>query len=192
MKNFSIVVAFACGCLAAVALRTAAAAHAATGNSAAAAEQRASVETRLDALERRDRALDLQEMVSSKVVAPFQVVNKAGNPIFSVDTAGANVYGGGKVAASLSGDRGGGRLVASSSSGRSVWLDGSVGPSFSVVESGSDTRGRSTPNTRVELGKGTSAGTYRLKFTSKAGLNIAGIGEDQKTHTGLVLVFDKQ
>src|SRR5207248_4663388 len=56
----------------------------------------------------------------------------------------------------------------------------------------SDTRGRSTPNTRVELGKGTSAGTYRLKFTSKAGLNIAGIGEDQKTHTGLVLVFDKQ
>jgi hypothetical protein len=189
IQNFSIVLAFVCGCVTALGLRLVVAAHAASGGPGAAQD---AIGKRLDALERRADALYAGEGLSSKVVAPFQVVKRAGDPVFSVTTNGANVYGGGKVAASMSGEQGGGRLVVSSFSGRSVRLDASAGPSFSVAEGGVDARGRSTSSTRIELGKSPTEGTYRLMFMSNGHLNIAGIGEDLKTHTGLALVFDEQ
>lgn len=191
MKNFSVVAAFVCGCLTAAGLDLVADAQAATGGVVPAADEAARIEGRLVALERRAHALELGQM-SNRVVAPFQVVNAAGAPIFSVSTDGANVYGAGKVAASMAGDRAGGRLVASSTSGRSVWLEGSTGPSYSVVENSVDARGRTKSTTRIELGRGAGEGTYRLKFTSGANLNVAGIGEDRKSHTGLAIVCDKQ
>lgn len=191
MKDLGVVLAFVCGCLTALALEVVTDAHAASGRPVAAVEARARIEGRLETLERRAHALALAQG-SSRVVAPFQVLDAAGRPIFSVTANSADLYGGGKVVASMSGDRAGGRLVASSSTGRSVWLEGSSGPSFSVVESGTARRGRTTSTNRLELGKSPAAGTYRLKFTSKAGLMAAGIGEDLKSHTGLAIVSDKQ
>lgn len=192
MKGSTIVFAFLCGGLTALGVKVVTGAYAASGVPLAVQSQGAAIQKRLDALERRANALYLEGGLSNKVVAPFTVVNQANNPIFLVDADAAKVYGGGQIAASMSGDRAGGRLVVSSSSGRSVSLDASVGPSLSIVEDGVDARGRSTTTARIELGAGASEGTYRLKFMAKGGVNIAEIGEDRKSRTGLALVFDKQ
>ncbi len=189
MVNPSTALAFVCGCLTAATVHLVTDAHAASRGPGAAAYGRSATESRLEALERRAHAIALGQM-SSQVVAPFQVVNAAGNPIFTVDGDGAYVYGGGRVAARMGGDPSGGRLLAKSP-GRSVWLDGSADLSFSVEESGVDPHQHPTSFTRIDLGR-TGSGSYRLKFMSKAGLTVAGIGEDRQSHTGAVMVADKQ
>jgi hypothetical protein len=144
------------------------------------------LESRLKLLEQRAVGLEQGSTVpqpSKKVTAPFYITNPAGTRIFDVTTDGANVYFAGKPVATMSGTKSGGLFVAKAASGNSsVWFDASLGtPGFAVVEGDKN---------RIELGRAPEKGTYRLKFLSGSDKVIAGIGQSASTPTGLALVAD--
>ena len=183
MKRSQIFSAFGLGCVTAVAVNFTT--HVNSQRSKGAAPN--PLESRLKTLEQRAVNLEQGATVpqpSTKVVAPFVVTDTAGTRFFEVNTDGANVYAAGRLRATMGGGKFGGTLFVASASGESsVWLDNvNGGPSFSVVENSHD---------RIELGRGASNGTYRLKFLSSTDQNIAGIGQSLEAQSGLALVFDK-
>jgi len=182
MRNYQILFAFGLGCLAAISI------HLAAGVSA---QQKkgpgpSSLDSRLKSLEQRAKELEKSNVTqpSKKVVAPFKINDSVGSPIFEVNNDGAKVFHGSYgFGAKMGGNKDGGQFVATSLSGASsFWLDTAFGvPSCSVVENNSP---------RIKLGKGVERENYRLGFLSGTNQQIAGIGEDPTTHTGLALIFD--
>lgn len=184
MKHYKIALAFGLGCLAALSLHHISAVSA-QQNKGAKSDPLAS---KLASLERRATDLEKKNVTqqSKTVVAPFEVRDPQGRTIFMVNTDGVKVSHSSNSWVKMSGDKDGGQIIATSSSGTySGWLDTAFGvPSFSIVEDNSP---------RVQLGKGVEHQNYRVLFLSKSSQNIAAIGEssDSDPHTGLVLIFDK-
>ena len=89
MRQVKVFLMFACGCLTALALGLAADA---TPHGRKPVSEAASLQSRLNALERRARELERAAtvgQVSNKVVAPFEVVDGARRQIFYVDSIGS-------------------------------------------------------------------------------------------------------
>lgn len=138
-------------------------------------------------LERRIKELeDLSGRgeLGSRVVAPFEVVDRAGKRVFYVSREGDAIYAelynsaGRDVARMAATDRGG-QFVgegADSAAYAGVFSDGAAG--LKVLEQKA---------TRVDLGRDGRTGRYRLKIFGRNGL-VAGIGEEQDDGTGLALV----
>jgi hypothetical protein len=182
MKSNTIILAFGLGFL------TAAAFHLVPGVSGQGKNSGGMnpLESRLKMLEQRANELKKQNVTqpSKTVVAPFEVTDSLGRRIFLVNDDGAKVFHGDNGFVRMGGNKDGGQIVATSSSGDySWWLETAYGkPGFSMFE-------KNDP--RIQLGKGVERGNYRLGFISGTNQNIAGIGENPTTHAGLILIFDK-
>jgi hypothetical protein len=141
---------------------------------------------KLDDLDQRLKKLesaDCSSLGKSKVVAPFEVVDRAGKRIFYVDNGVADLFNSaGKDVAWMSASNTGGNFVAKSATADLTTTFGSSGESngLTVTENG---------NKRIDLGRRPDRGTYRVIFSSKTGSAVAGIGQSQEI-TGLVFVAD--
>jgi len=192
MKHLKPFLAFALGCVAAIAFGGVAADVTAQRSTPGGGPgQPASLESRLLALEQRARDLEQAAgagQVGKKVVAPFEVVDLLEGPIFDVDPKhGVHVYGGGKLMAVMSAaDNGGGNFAATTGSGDLV-----VRFSASPGQPGLGLEVSENHQERIQLGRDDKLGNYRLKFLSGTEQVIATIGESPNTHTGLALVYDK-
>jgi hypothetical protein len=183
MKHLKPFLAFALGCMTAMVFGVAVDVTAQRSNPSGGPGRTASLESWLAALEQR--AKDLEQaagggQVNQKVVAPFEVRDRVGRPIFSV-TDVVKVYSGGKERAQMfvGGDQG--MFFAPWASGGVTASLGGGPDSFDMGENGL---------TRISLGMNDRKRNDRLEFKSNSRL-IAQIGEDPGTHTGLALVFDK-
>lgn len=184
MRHYKIAVAFALGCLAALSL------HFISEVSAQPAKKGNTdpLSSRLASLEQRTRQLETKNVTqpSRTVVGPFEVRDPQGRTIFLVNSDGAKVSHSSSGWVKMSGDKDGGKFIASSSNGALTgWLDTAFGlPGLKMVEDNSP---------RIELGKSVERQNYRLSVLSATSQNIAALGEsaDSDPHTGLVLIFDK-
>ncbi len=139
----------------------------------------------IDAL--ADRVTQLEnspahKLVSNRVQAPFQVYSRSGKRIFVVgETRTVDLYDqAGTAAVQMSGYEDGGRLVARAPDGKYRVMMTAAGGHAGLEVWDSDLR--------IDLGRATDAGTYRLKVL-KGGQLVAGIGET-KTGAGAAVVGD--
>lgn len=143
-----------------------------------------SLQSRISALQERVKELEYANSFGNlpkKFVAPFEVVDRAGRRIFYVSPdRDVEFYRDGKrVAVMSAGGDIGTFWVLTADSGSWATL---TGERLTISEKG---------QTRMELGRASDKGNYRLKFISGEGKDVAGIGEDPDTHSGLVIVYDK-
>lgn len=174
MKHTKLFLAFALGCVTAIAL----------GFGGNATTGRAGTST-VSALERRVLELELaanRGQLGQKVIAPFELRDRFGKRIFYVDEKGADLYGGGKAVAEMGLGENGGFLSAVSGTGNSTvnFGVGSKTIGLVVLDKGVS---------RISLGKDLGQGNYRLKFLSGSSQNVAAIGESTE-HLGAALVYD--
>ena len=144
--------------------------------------------TRLAQLEQRVKELEAMANrgeLGNRVTAPFKVFDRAGKLIFEVDDHMASLFNesGAAVAWIDSSPDVGARFGTKSTSGG---LDASLAasPLFAgvrVEEGGKE---------RIDLGRNTSAGTYRLQIYGASGRPVAAIGQDPDRKTGTVLIED--
>jgi hypothetical protein len=119
----------------------------------------------------------------SRVVAPFEVVDRNGKRIFYVNDGVAELYNSaGKDVAWISASASGGNFLAQSSAGNLLTSFGASGQSagMTVSEDG---------NPRLNIGRRPDLGTYRALFYSASGQAVAGIGQSQGA-AGLAFVAD--
>lgn len=143
-------------------------------------------QTILEDLNRRLMKLESEDCSSfgkSKVVAPFQVVDRAGHTIFYVNDGIANLFNQNhETAAVMEASSKGGTFYSRSSGSGLFTALGANGESFGLsISEGGDQR--------VELGR-RPAGNYSLIF-SKGGNKVAAIGET-KDGSGQAVVGDSQ
>jgi hypothetical protein len=144
----------------------------------------AALQGRLQALEQRAHYLERAAgggHIDNKVVAPFEVVDAVRRQLFYIDSIGSVRVLAGKSEAVMSAGGGGGNFAAFSASGDLAARLSALPAGLQVSENYKD---------RVTLGRDPIQGDYRLKFMTEAKKDIAAIGEDPKTHTGLALVYD--
>jgi len=181
VRPLTVFRAFALGCLSAsaFALATDATTHGRRTEGGA-----GSLQDRLHALEQR--ALYLERLsggghIDNKVVAPFEIVDAVKRRIFYVDPVGAVHLYAHKGEAVMSAGAGGGNFDAVSASGGFEARLSALAGGIQISENHQD---------RITLGKDPKQGNYRLKFVSGSDKDLAGIGEDTKTHSGLAEIFD--
>jgi hypothetical protein len=120
-----------------------------------------------------------------RVVAPFEVVDRAGKRMFSVIENAAGLFDGGPTpVASIVADPSGGLFIAGG---------GDTRVSFGINAprlAGLTVSDKNKP--RIELGRRLDKGTYRLAFVSGSNQLVAGIGQDPENLAGLVLINDGQ
>jgi hypothetical protein len=139
-------------------------------------------QAKLDELNRRLKKLesmDCSSLGKSKVTAPFEVVDRSGKRIFYVNTGLAELYNSsGEDVAWMAASNSGGDFIARSTSGSLMTTFGASGQSsgLNITEGG---------NKRVDLGRNTDSGTYRLIFYN-GGHAVAGIGEQRDGSGGSV------
>jgi hypothetical protein len=137
----------------------------------------ASLQDKLHALEQRAFCLERLaggDHIDNRVVAPFEIVDGVRRRIFYVDPVGAVHIYAHKGEAVISAGAGGGNFdVVSGSGSLEARLSALVG-GIQVSENHQD---------RITLGKDPKQGNYRLKFLSGSDKDLAGIGEDTKTHS---------
>lgn len=148
-------------------------------------EQAAKDDERLAKLDRRIKDLESSKDAPgsgpSRVVAPFEVLDRGGRRIFGVEEGGVvSVYNGGKALAMIRATEGGGHFMGLSTSGD---LQASVGAAGSrsgliVTEGGID---------RIYIGKQDS-GHYGARFSASSGQYVAAIGQNRQG-AGLVGVY---
>ncbi len=182
MKRVKILVAFAFGCLTALALGFGVDVIS-RSEASAGADQRAFLESRLNALEERARNLEeitAQGQIRNKVVAPFEITDENKRRVFYVEPDSASVWFGRKRGVAMSGSKEGGFFYAYSASGNQTarLAAPGVGVSENFLE-------------RIILGKDEKYGNYALSFLSSTRQLIGGIGESGDTHAAVVLVCDK-
>jgi hypothetical protein len=143
--------------------------------------------------ERRVKALeDLSDRgeLGSRVVAPFEVVDRTGQRVFYVNReSGATVVrlynNAGNPLARIGATDSGGQFVGEAAgSGVAAYLGISGGGSaagLTILE-------QSRP--RLELGRDAGTGRYRLKVFGNSGALVAGIGQEQNAGAGLAVVND--
>jgi hypothetical protein len=140
-------------------------------------------------------SLDCAALGKSKVVAPFEVVDRAGKRIFVVDRNAAGLYNSsGDLAAKIIADTGtGGFFTASGSNNTAVFGFTDQVKGFGVREG---------DQLRIDLGKDLKNGNYRLRFASGDGQGVALIGQaadgrgvafvgDGKTRAGMTFINNK-
>lgn len=141
-------------------------------------------EQKLAELERRIAQLENKSTErqngSSTVVAPFEVVDKGGRRIFSVEEGVVKVYNGGQAVALIRATESGGQFTALSTTGD---LQASIGASAGrsgviLSESGVE---------RIYMGKQES-GHYGAKFSARSGNYVAAVGQST-VGLGLVGVY---
>ena len=141
---------------------------------------------RMAALERRLKELESRRgdgrLLGSKAVAPFEVVDNAGQRIFLVDEGRAVLYSGGTVVARLIANEHGGYLETRSTTtanlGAAIGVSGERA-SVLVAENGRD---------RIDLGRN-NKGSYGLRVYDPGGHLIAGIGQ-ATAGSGVAMVAD--
>ena len=144
-----------------------------------AADDPESVRKRIADLEQRVKELEEAagrgELGSSRVVAPFEVVDHAGKRVFYVEEGSlvAVFNSAGKAVARISASESGGFFTGYSAAGDLSTTVGAVGGSAGVrVLEGSVNR--------VDLGRDEVSQNYRLKIFGSSGALAAGIGETSK------------
>jgi len=131
----------------------------------------------------RKRVMTLEDaarsgLLSEKVVAPFEVVNQAGQRVFYASPdRDVEVYKAGKRIAVMS--AGGGFGTISVLSDSSKWW---------TVLNPEGVRMNDNGQARMELGRDNSTGNYRLRFYSGAGNAIAGIGVSPNAKAGSMII----
>lgn len=149
----------------------------------------------LDDFERRLKTLENPQdrhLVGNRIVAPFEVVDRAGKRLFYVDgdqgalPRRAELYNsGGNIVAVIGALNGGGQFVATTPSRNlsvytGIYKDGKAA-GVNVLEGAT---------TRIDFGKDAAMGHYRLKFFEKSGQWVAGIGQEPTSGAGLAMVND--
>jgi hypothetical protein len=127
--------------------------------------------------------MDCAALGKSRVVAPFEVVDRAGKRIFSVENRLVAIYNpsGKKVAAIDALEQGGNIYVYSAATNLKAALGaGARSVGLSVYEG---------DKMRVDLGNDPTRGNYRLKFFANDGKAMAGIGQTEGG-PGLAFVAD--
>jgi hypothetical protein len=149
-------------------------------------EDKSSIDkTILDDLNRRLRKLENMECASigkNRVVAPFEVVDRAGKKVFSVIEKAVGLFNssGQPVA----------RMVATAQGGLFISAGGNSSAFFGLNESMSGLGLSENKQLRVELGKNPQSGSYRLNFRGASGETIAAIGVPSDSG-GLAFVRDQ-
>lgn len=141
----------------------------------------------LDDLNRRLNKLENEECFSpgqSKVVAPFVVFGRDGKRVFVVDNNLASLFnsGGTEPVTSIIADPEGGYYVAKSGKNSTSFGFNANTAGFNVYEDG---------QSRFVLGTTSQKGTYSLKFFSRSGQTIAGIGVSSEDNAGLAVIGDQ-
>lgn len=143
-------------------------------------------EHKLADLERRIKAMEHQadgRSIGNRVVAPFEVVDKAGQRIFYVEEEHVRVYNGaGKEVALIRTTDRGGYFVGSSASGGSLATIGAGAPNVGVKVLENNVE-------RIYLGR-KGEGNYVALFYASGGNRVAGIGQS-KAGTGAAYVADE-
>jgi len=148
-------------------------------------KQDSSANDRVSSLERRLKELENRrsdgQLLGSKAVAPFEVVDKAGQRVFFVEGGRAVLYSGGTVVARLVANEHGGYLETRSATASLAATIGVSGERASVLiaENGRD---------RVDLGRNNN-GSYGLRVYEPGGHLIAGIGQ-ATAGSGVAMVAD--
>lgn len=181
MRHLKVFLAFALGWAAVTALGLVFDVVAQRGKGGA---QTSSLQSRINALQ--DRVKKMEQAAAfgklpKKVLAPFEVVDRAGNRIFYVSPErDVEFYRDGKRVSLMSAGGDVGTFWAFASA-PDLWAT-LTGDRLAIHEKG---------QTRMELGRSMDKGNYRLKFYSSGGKDIAGIGESPDTQAGLVNILDK-
>jgi hypothetical protein len=153
--------------------------------------QSESLQRRLANLEQRIKELEAaanRGELGNRVVAPFEVVDRAGKRIFAVEQPfGATLVSvfnrdSEAAGATIGATPQGGYFFAMSASDSHAELS-ALGSYSGVTVVENDV-------TRVDLGRDKGKGTYRLKFFTSAGKDVAGIGQSADTNGGLVVIQD--
>jgi hypothetical protein len=142
-------------------------------------------------LERRVKELeDLSGRgeLGNRVVAPFEVVDRAGKRVFYVSRQGsltqAELYNSADKSVARMGAMDHGGQFAAEGPDSAVYVgvfSGGAASGLKVLEQSV---------TRLDLGRDGGTGRYRLKVFGKNGVMVAGIGEEQNSGTGLAVVAD--
>jgi hypothetical protein len=145
----------------------------------------------LEDLERRISALEQgvrDGSLANRVVAPFEVVDRAGRRIFQVEEGYVNVYNtAGRVMARIVANEHGGYFLGRSATAPLAAVIGASADRVSVLVG----EGSGTLDNRIDLGRDAERGTYRLKFLGQGGVDLAGIGQDKTTGAGAVVICDR-
>jgi hypothetical protein len=143
----------------------------------------ADLEKRLSALEAQGPKDDKKIV---KVVAPFEVVDRSGRPVFRVSEGDAALFNAdGKRVAEMRATADGGYFIGKSAGASLATALGASGGAVGLrITEGNNT------TTRLDLGRDPEHGTYRLKVISKSGQVLAGIGQGA-ANTGTAIVNDE-
>jgi hypothetical protein len=178
MNSLKLFLAFGLGWMTVVSLSRGSGAEA--GRVDGAPDQPA-LQSRANALRERITALEeaaRSGLLSEKVVAPFEVVNQAGQRLFFVSPdREVEVYKAGKRIAVMSAGGGFGTLSVLSDSSKS-WT--ALNPEGVQMNDNGQLR--------LHLGRDLTTGNYRLRFYSTAGKAVAGIGVSYETNGGSVII----
>jgi hypothetical protein len=149
----------------------------------------------LDELERRLKTLEASpngRIAQSRVVAPFEVVDRAGKRVFYVTAdngpSRAEVYNpAGIMVASVTAAATGGQFAARTGSSGIATYMGIYGEGkaagLAVLEDGIR---------RLDFGRDAETGKYRLKIFGKGGAVAAAIGQEPQQGGGAAVVYDVQ
>lgn len=153
------------------------------------------VNVRMRELERQLKNLEdaaIRGELGNRVVAPFEVVDREGKRVFRVDRSGtstiAELYNSAEQSvAAIMGFAGGGQFSARNEGGQGLQAH------FGILSSGQSAGVRVVEHgeTRIDLGKSSEGGRYRLRVDGKGGKLLAQIGENSEGR-GLVLAADAQ
>jgi len=147
------------------------------------AGQQGRLQERIRFLEARVELLEhlaQRGLLVKRVAAPFEVTDNAGHRIFYVSRdRDVEYYRDGKIVAEMSAEGGGG----------TIWALGSNSPSRMSL-TGEAMVATEDDKTRMELGRDSTQGNYRLIFFSKDGKPVSGIGESSDLVSGLAFVGD--
>lgn len=125
-----------------------------------------------------------QSTLGSRVIAPFEVVDRDGKRVFRVDEGVVALFNtNGKAVAQIHANPTGGYFSGTSA-------DSEMGAAIGAVGDQSGLRIYDKV-TRVDLGRDPQFDTYRAKFFNKAGTLVAGMGQSQSSGGGgAALIFD--
>jgi hypothetical protein len=139
----------------------------------------ADLKRRLSNLEKLECAASLEK---SRVLAPFQVVDRDGTRVFSVIPKAVGLFSGSdQPVASMRASPAGGNFVAHSESNNAFFGVGDAVAGFGV---------RDDHQLRIELGRNTEFGNYRLYFRSGSGAPVAALGV-AGDNAGLAVISDQ-
>lgn len=126
--------------------------------------------------------MDCSSIGKSRVVAPFEVVDRDGKRIFYVNNNAVGLFNSsGQSVIKMIGDPQGGLFTAAAGNTMALFGISDTVTGFGVKEN---------DRLRIDLGKNAQLGNYRLIFNSATGRSVAAIGVSPENNAGLVTVGD--